>query len=297
MSINIGLCGLGNMGQKHKSTIERNSRCSLAAIYDPGIKEYANWKTFSESLKSLDGVIVACPSEYHVDMCQKIINIQPDIKILLEKPISNSLEDALILQKYDHNILIGQVERFNPAVIAMKREWESNKPGAIFSIQTRRYSYPNRPLKKENCDVATDLLVHDIDAVKYIFNTSLQKVKTFSKTIEDGFREIYNIEMVTPLRAYVSCCSNWLTPKSVRDMTIICENGMYVLDYMNQSLGLYTTHNGQQVRKKVYFSPEHKFPLDAELSHFIDMIVHDVPPSCNTTDAIDTLNILLGDNE
>lgn len=297
MNLKLGICGLGNMGQKHKNTIDRNNNSSLCSIYDPGIPKYSRWEDFAFSLAALDGVIVACPSEYHIQVCQNILSIRPDIKILLEKPVSNNMADADKLLDYRNNILVGQVERFNPAVIAMKKEVENRKTGNVFSIQTRRYSYPNRPLKSDNNDVATDLLVHDIDAVKYIFGTKLQKTNTHSKTIQDGFREFFNIEMVADSGAYVTCCSNWLTPKSVRDMTVICEAGMYVLDYMDQSLGLYTLHEGQQVRKKIYFSPERKMPLDAELIHFLDMITGDAPPVCDIVDAFETLDILLGDGK
>ena len=121
----------------------------------------------------------------------------------------------------------------------------------------------------------------------------LEKVSHVSRSITPGFTELVNLHLTDSKNTYITCCSNWVTPKSLRDMTILCEQGMYVLDYVDQSLGLYTTSNGQQVRKKIYFSPERKFPLDGELQHFLDMIVDDVLPTCSVGDAIDTLKLLM----
>ena len=293
MNINLGLCGVGNMGKKHEHTISRNGSCKLISIYDPGIENYANWDKFATSLKGLDGVIVACPSEYHVEMCEKVLNINPNLKILLEKPISHTVQEATKLKKWNQNILVGQVERFTPAVMAMRSEWTKRNTGKLFSIQTRRYSYPNRPLKKDNNNVATDLLVHDVDAIQHIFNNHLRKVSSTLKTTTPGFIEMANLHLTDDWGTDIVCSSNWLTPKSVRDMTIICERGMYVLDYMDQSLGLYTLSDGQQIRKKIYFSPERKMPLDAELNHFLDMIINETEPVCSVQSAISTLQLLL----
>mgnify|MGYP003110161093 FL=1 len=293
MNIKLGLCGIGNMGKKHQNTISRNSSCNLLSVYDPGVPDYSSWEKFSKSLSGLDGIIVACPSEYHVTMCKKILEKNPGLKILLEKPISHNVETALSLREWNKNILIGQVERFNPAVMAMREEWLAGNTGKVFSIQTRRYSYPNRPLKSDNNNVATDLLVHDVDAIQYIFDKKLTKVSYSSKSLVAGFTEMVNLHLTDVLDTHIVCSSNWLTPKSVRDMTILCERGMYVLDYMDQSLGLYTLSDGQQVRKKIYFSPERKMPLDAELNHFLDMITNDTEPLCSVNDAVSTLQIIM----
>ena len=61
---------------------------------------------------------------------------------------------------------VGHVERFNPAVVALKRKIDEGLIGRIYQMHARRLSpFPDRDSMR---GVALDLATHDIDVMRYL---------------------------------------------------------------------------------------------------------------------------------
>ena len=61
---------------------------------------------------------------------------------------------------------------------------------------------------------------------------------------------------------------NWLAPRRVRDLTVLGEHGMFLLDYAAQSLTLYTAGDAMAHEIPV----ERQDQLEAELSAFVSAV-------------------------
>jgi len=151
--------GLGQVGQgydydvldnslilTHASALHYHQKFDLTAAVDPSKYQRNRFrKKFSSSVFSnLDGlyseynpdvVVIAVPTIDHFDLFQEILAHNPKA-IVLEKPIAESLSDALQMEKVASNyktvVSVNYIRRFNPAIIKLKNLINQNAFGKIY---------------------------------------------------------------------------------------------------------------------------------------------------------------------
>ena len=281
----IGIVGVGNMGRNHlrvcrklESTIDE---FSVHVIYDPGVAEYSDKEKFLNSVNQLDGVIVATPSATHVDLCLELLDKNPALKILVEKPVDDDLQRAELLIHHEKSITVGHIERFNPAVRELRSLIEAKHITGINMIRTRRLNHT--PSRSSNY-VNLDLLVHDIDVAAYLLDAELSNRHIIkNQTNEDGVVDhaimigVFNNEQSTVLMSEAS----WVEPEKIRTLELVCNEGKYCLDYVKQSL-CFVSFTGQKEELEVIKSE----PLYQELLHFMKFIEGTAPSGCSVHSGI-----------
>jgi predicted dehydrogenase len=105
-------------------------------------------------------VIIATPTATHADVAATCL--QAGCHVLLEKPIAATADEAEELlalhRKTDRVLMIGNVERFNPAVTTLLSALAQEE---LIAAEAMRLSpTPGRDL---SADVIFDLMIHDID--------------------------------------------------------------------------------------------------------------------------------------
>ncbi|MDY6931663.1 MAG: Gfo/Idh/MocA family oxidoreductase [Halobacteriota archaeon] len=271
----VGVIGVGVMGEHHTRVYSEMENVRLVGISDLneskviklaeqyGAKAYTDHK---ELLKEeLDAVSIAVPTSLHKDVALDAINY--GIKsILIEKPIADTLENAEIITKAAEDagvkIVVGHIERFNPAVIKLKEMLEKKLLGEVVSISAKRVGPFNDRIR--DVGVITDLGVHDIDVISYLYDKKADDVVTIAG---NGIRPFEDRASIL-LRFNGNCSglieTNWLTPHKVRKLTVMGLDGVAYLDYIDQSLELH--YEGGQVE---VVEVEKGEPLRRELEHFI----------------------------
>lgn len=196
--------------------------------------------TSGESLldaQRLDIVTIAVPTSGHLKMAGACI--VRGVHVLVEKPIAFTLEEGrqMIDMARSHGVLlaVGHVERFNPAVVALKALLDAGSLGRIYQLDARRHG--PFPARVQDVGVIVDLVVHDIDVMRYLTGANVQHA--YAETA----RRVHSAQedMFCGLVRFVDGCVgtlsvNWLTPAKVRDMTVTGEHGVYRVDYLNQEL-------------------------------------------------------------
>ena len=174
--IKIGLCGLGNMGRNHlrvcKKIEDEYSDFKVTSLYDPNIKGFENKHLFLSNAESLNGVIICAPSDKHVDIALELFKINSDIKLLIEKPIDADIKKASSLLSHSDKILVGHIERFNPAVRKLKELIDAKTITGISAIRTRRLG---NFVARSSQFVNLDLLVHDVDIANFLLSDKPNK--------------------------------------------------------------------------------------------------------------------------
>ncbi len=103
--LRIAVAGAGLTGRRHARLIQESGSCELSAIVDPasGAADFARetgvpiYPTLADLFvaERPDGVIVASPNSLHVE--SGLDCVEYGIPILIEKPISDSVEEAVRL--------------------------------------------------------------------------------------------------------------------------------------------------------------------------------------------------------
>ena len=146
----VGVIGGGAMGQHHIRIYNEMNDVDLVGICDTDrnraislANSYNTTPFFDhrELLKQeLDAVSVVVPTTLHYSVAMDIID--SGTHLLVEKPIADTLENAdkMIHAARDSKVklMVGHIERFNPAVAKLKEIIDSDMLGKIVSISSRR---------------------------------------------------------------------------------------------------------------------------------------------------------------
>ena len=177
--LKAAVIGVGSIGQNHARVYRNIEGVTLVGVADASPQAAArvgtreNVSHYTDPLKMLDDhkpdlVSVAVPTSLHFDIAQKVID--RGIHALIEKPITTTIEqgEALLAlaKKKGVTVAVGHIERFNPAVMELRRRLTSGMAGRIYTIVAQRLSpYPSRI---QDAGVVIDLASHDIDLMRYL---------------------------------------------------------------------------------------------------------------------------------
>jgi len=145
------LIGLGSMGRNHFRTLLSNEEVDLVAVVEPNDALVENIKTKRYrnvgdllSNEEVDFAIIATPTSTHVDISRKFL--EKGIHVLVEKPIAINSKSATRLDHLAHKnnckLVVGHVERFNPAIQAVLPCLKDQK--IVHLEATRLSGYPNK---------------------------------------------------------------------------------------------------------------------------------------------------------
>ncbi|WP_321430926.1 UDP-N-acetylglucosamine 3-dehydrogenase [uncultured Methanolobus sp.] len=295
--LKVGVIGAGAMGKNHIriysempdvelagiSDIDKDLVESLAQQYDT--KAYTDYKEMLTS--GLDAVSIVVPTKMHRQVATDAI--ESGAHVLVEKPIADTVENAnAIIDKAKENdrlVMVGHIERFNPAVIKLKEIINSGLLGKIVSISTTRVGPYNPRIR--DVGVILDIGVHDIDVISYLYGRDVNQVYAVAGADIHSFEDHATIHMRYDHEFSGLVEVNWLTPHKVRKLTAVGVEGVAYLDYIDQTVEL---HDSDWVRKA---KVENKEPLRNELEYFIDCINNGKQPNPSGTDGKHALKVSL----
>lgn len=251
--LKVAVVGAGSMGTNHLRVLSDypDDAVRLVGVAEPAeapLQRAINrfhipgYSDFRELLaeQQPDLVSVVVPTHLHYEVAANALDA--GINVLLEKPIAASLEEALALvdlaRTRDAHLAIGHVERFNPAIIALKQRLAAGDLGRIFSLHARRLG--PFPPRIRDVGVTLDLATHDLDVMRYL--TDAEVTQLFAET-QQRIHQSHEDLLLGVLRfdndAIGVLDVNWLTPTKVRELTVTGERGMYQVSYISQDLYYY----------------------------------------------------------
>ena len=244
--------GLGVMGTHHARVLDSLDGVELHAFADPdparrelaarahgGARGYAS---LADALAGdeLDFACIAVPVEQLAQSAGEAL--AAGLHVLVEKPTAQSEAQAraLIAEAEARGLTlgVGHIERFNPAVRALKRQIDEGAIGRVLHLHARRLSpFPNRQGAQ---GVALDLATHDIDVMRYVTGQEVARVFAEAASPLSGMHEdILCATLRLDDESMALLESNWMTPTKVRQISVLGEQGMLVVDYLTQDLMLY----------------------------------------------------------
>ncbi|MCX9010287.1 MAG: UDP-N-acetylglucosamine 3-dehydrogenase [Candidatus Methanoperedens sp.] len=272
----IGVIGAGAMGQNHLRIYSEMQNVELAGICDTdstraeylakkyGTKPYFDHKKLLE--QGLDGVSIAVPTTLHARVA--LDTIDSGTHLLVEKPVADNLENADVIINAAHDakvkLMVGHIERYNPAVTRLKEIIGSGMLGKIVSISSRRVGPYNPRIR--DVGIIMDLGVHDVDVISYLYGRKINEVYTIAGSDIHSFEDHASILLRCDNNLSGMVETNWLTPHKIRNLTAIGLKGVAYLDYIKQTLEL---HDEMWIRTA---KVETREPLKNELEHFVKAI-------------------------
>ena len=286
--------GLGMIGRHHARLLQTSPRVTFAGAVDPDGDRFRVVHDPQQVYGSLDALvaagpldfaIVAVPTEEHLPAVRALA--AAGAHVLVEKPLAATADSAreLIATVQEAGVrgAVGHVERFNPALLELRRRVQDGQLGEVFLIASERVG--PFPARVRDVGVVKDLATHDLDLVEWLGGARLERVA--AQTQHRVGREHEDLVLATGrLASGVSfnCQVDWLSPTKVRRTRVLGERGMLVADTLSADLTFY--ENGeiasewaatQQFRgvsegNMTRYALERREPLLVELETFCDLI-------------------------
>ena len=295
--IRVGVIGTGAMGKHHPRIYNEMKEVELVGVADVDEQRAAevaaeyNTEAFTDCerlLKNdLDAVSIAVPTSLHKEVALKAANY--GVHILTEKPIAESLKsaDAIIdaARRENLKLMVGHIERFNPAILKLKELISAGELGQIISISCRRVGpYPPRI---RDVGIIIDLAVHDIDAISYLYGKRALNVYSIAGNSFHIKEDHASILLQYEDKKSGMVETNWLTPHKIRKLTVTGTEGVAHADYLEQSLEIWKEGGVRKVEI------EKREPLKNELEHFMHVIMNDEEPSPSGEEGKYTLSVAI----
>ena len=307
--VRIGLIGAGRMGAYHVETWERIATGRLVAISEPDeavararigrrpIEWLADYRSLLERA-DIDAVCICAPSELHARIALDAISAGKHV--FVEKPIATALEDGLRMAAAARlarvKLMVGHVERFNPAVGKLAELIDDGRIGRVFRAHATRVG--PLPAQIRDTGVSLDLATHDLDLMQFVLGRDITSIyaegsRCVHPTHEDMISCLLRFGDDGPLGLLDV---NWLTPEKRREMTVIGEGGMLSASYLTQdvwfveSSGAPTAWSelalvrGDSEGAAVRFALPRVEPLQAELEAFARCVLDDTPEPVSAQD-------------
>ena len=298
--LKFGGAGAGVMGRNHARVLTDIRDIQLTHVFDPdavtaegvaaayGASAVTTAEAFADA--GLDAAVVATPNRHHADL--SVALLEKGVHVLVEKPIAATVEDArriIDAAKANNRILmVGQVERFNPAVEAVKRAIDGDD---IISIQITRVG-PFPPRMGE-VGVVIDLAVHDIDIIRHLTGSEIVDVQPqlASTKAEREDTALLQFRLENGVIAHIT--TNWVTPYKVRTLQVATQNKFVVADLMTRQVTEYFGQqpDGSYSTRGVMSWPNE--PLKKELEEFARAIRTGEPPAVTGEDGLRNLEVAL----
>jgi len=294
--VNVGVVGVGGWGKNHLRVLNDIGALScFCDIDEDRIKVFKEkyqvrgYNSFDEMLRkeNLDAVTICTPSATHYEVAKK--SIESGLDTFVEKPLTyKSLEGEKLVQmakKKGVILTVGFIERFNPAIMELKNFLRGGRLGEPLLLEFHRENLWTGRVK--DVGVIMDTAVHDIDTARWVFEEEPRV--TFARTgkilNEHEGPDFAAITLGFSDQKTAFIVANWLTPKRVRRLEVVCIKGIVTIDFITQELVI-DSDEGTTIPRKKW-----EEPLFIELREFVNCVEKGSQPIVKGLDGVNVTKI------
>jgi predicted dehydrogenase len=246
---------------------------------------------------AVDAVVVATPTTTHYELAAAALRAGKHV--LVEKPIATRVAEAeelcALAERARRVLMVGHVFLFNAGIRQVKQYLEAGRLGRLFYISMVRTNLG--PIRMD-VNAAWDLAAHDVAIANYWLSATPAAVAAQGGCwINHGVEDAVFATLWYPSGVMAHLHVSWLSPRKVRDITLVGEDGMLTFDDMQLSEPIRVYDKGVTERRTSGFIDTFASfrtsiregdiviprvtqgePLKAECDHFIECITTGAVP-------------------
>jgi predicted dehydrogenase len=285
--LRVGVIGVGYIGKFHAEKYANMTDVALVGVVDPDrlraeataaalhTTAYADYR---ELRGKVDAVSIAAPTPRHFEISRYFL--EHDVDVLIEKPMTTTLEEADELIDIAETggliIQVGQLERFNSAVGALKDVVKN----PMF-IESHRLSI----FKSRSTDVSVvlDLMIHDIDIILNVVKSEVKSIHAAGIPAVSDHVDIANARLEFETGCVANVTASRISIKNERKIRLFQKNAYISVDFANHEITI-IRKDGQQeggiipgmdIERRCFTQGD---ALDDELKAFVRSVrVREVP--------------------
>ena len=290
--IKVAVVGAGFWGSNHLRVLRDIGSVELVGVCDIDVsraekaaKKYGlqhYFKDFKEMLDRTkpDAVTVCTPSTTHAAIAMACLDHGCDL--LIEKPMASTVSEAVAIidrmHKAEAEVMVGFIERFNPAVQHAVKTIETGDIGEVLLFYSRRIGW--WPERIGDTGVVKDTAIHDIDLANWIFGQLPAKVYAMCGRLRHSQEDHAQIFFSFGDGRSALIEANWLTPRKKREMHVTGEKGVITVKFIEQEVVV------EKAEQTIVPNIKYAEPLRLELEHFTQCVEKGFKPIVDAYDGL-----------
>ena len=248
--LRIGVVGAGYLGKFHAEKYSQMDDVELVGIADSDrvqaesvskkIKTNA-YTDYRDLIGKTDAVSVVVPTPAHFKVSRDFL--ENDIDVLIEKPITATLGEADELISISETrgliIQVGHLERFNPAILALKDIVKNPR-----FIESHRLSI----FKERGTDVSVvlDLMIHDIDIISGFVKSEIKSIHAAGIPVITGLADIANTRLEFMNGCVANVTASRISTKNERKIRLFQQDAYISVDFANHEITVVRKKNSEK---------------------------------------------------
>jgi predicted dehydrogenase len=301
--LRAAVIGVGYLGRFHAQKYQNHPAVDLVAVVDTDLvraQEVASevkaqaLTDYHDLLAEVDLVSIAVPTQYHFNVAQDCL--LAGCHILLEKPITNTVEEAdrliKIAAEQNRVFQVGHLERFNPAVMALKGVLKN--PQFIESHRLAGF----KP-RGTDVNVVLDLMIHDIDILLSMVRHPLKMINSVGVPVLSEEVDIANARLQFANGCVANVTASRVSLETMRKVRIFQQDAYISIDYQKRKIAIFRKKSGAGMipglpnvsREERTF--EQGDALKDEIDSFIAAVQNGTPPVVSGEDGKRALEVAM----
>lgn len=240
MSVKIAVIGAGRMGKLHARVLSEMPDVELAGVCDSNAELAASvaaqrncpaFSSVAELVDRVDAAVIAVPTVHHLAVALPLV--EAGKSVLIEKPLTGNADDGQTLieaaRKSGAVVQVGHTERFNPAVVAMKKY--AIRPKFIESHRISPFTF-----RSADVGVVLDMMIHDIDIVLMLAGDhNITDVQAVGVNVIGDTEDIANARVSFANGCVANITASRLAIKTERRVRVFSEEAYLSVDYQKKT--------------------------------------------------------------
>ena len=252
--LRVAVVGVGHLGQHHARIASSTDGAELVAVVDPSAergneiagKFQTRWvPRLTDILSEVDAVQIAAPTGLHHGIGLEVLKAGKHL--LMEKPLAANLVEgeallaALAAARMENPKLVacvGHLERFNPAVVALRAA--NFKPKFIEAIRVSPF-----PMRSLEVDVVMDVMIHDLDLLMALVQRPVVDVEAVGVPVLTKYPDLVNARLKFEGGAFATVTASRVARKKERTLRAFGNQEYASLDFAAQKLEILRLKMGE----------------------------------------------------
>ncbi len=236
--VRAGVIGVGYLGRFHAEKYASLPDGELVGVVDADparaaeLAKKLNTRAFKDPeqlLGEVDAVSIVVPTVLHHRLAKQFL--EQGVHVLLEKPMTVTLEQAdelIELARSKAAILqIGHIERFNPAVTAIKAMLSS--PRYIIAERAAPFT-----VRCTDVNVVLDLMIHDLDIVADLAGSEPKAISAAGASVITRELDMASARIVFQNGCIADVSASRVSDEKKRLLRVFDNGSVYTSDYQTQ---------------------------------------------------------------
>lgn len=307
MPLRTAVIGVGHLGRQHarihsllaaQGLADFVSVCDLSAATagDVAAEQSVAWtNNWRDLLGRVDAVSLAVPTEAHCELACGLL--AAGIHVLVEKPISRTLDEAdqmiAAAEKGSALLQVGHLERFNPALVALR-------PHVRHPVYFEIHRIGEFTARSLDIDVVLDLMIHDLDIVQWLVgeDVAVTDLHAVGIPILTGKVDAANVRLEFSSGAVANITASRVGAEKIRKMRFFQPHDYVAVDYATRrasisSLTPATASGSWPAVNHRQLEVKDVEPLWAEILSFIEAARDKTPSPVSGNDGRNALALAL----